>query len=206
MYYNLNGSNPNTGDTKYEKPFEVDLPATIKSVAYINSKVAGDASTVSIPVSYGKQASVFPQPSEKHKAHLGASLTDGITASAKSTDVNWLGYEGDNLTAVVTLGGNFKISKVTLSYLENGDNWIFAPHSVVLETSIDGINYKSAGIHDFDDNKWSMVAEKKDLAIKFNELQASYIRLIIYNRGTCPENHPGAGKKAWMFFDEITVE
>jgi hypothetical protein len=28
----------------------------------------------------------------------------------------------------------------------------------------------------------------------------------VFNRGTCPDNHPGAGKKAWMLIDEITVE
>lgn len=204
--YTVNGSNPIASDSKYDKPFEVTLPATVKGVAYLNKKVCGDMATVKIPVSFGKPVSVFPQPSDKFKARFGATLTDGVEASTKFTDGNWLGYEGENLTAMITLEGKFTISKVSFSFLENGDNLIFSPHSVIIETSTDGKTYKSAGVHDFDDNKWTTLAKKSDFTLSFPETEASYVRLIMFNRGTCPETHPGAGKKAWMFVDEITVE
>lgn len=206
MYYTANGTNPTSGDSRYDKPFEVSLPATIIAVAVKNSKMAGDFSTFKIPVSFGKTVTIFPQPSEKFKAHFGATLTDGVVGSTKFTDGNWLGFEGDNLSALITLEGSYKISKVAFSYLENGDNWIFAPHSVAIETSSDGVTYKSAGIHDFDDNKWSMAAQKGDLTISFPETEASTVRIQFFNRGKCPDNLPGAGKKAWMLIDEITVE
>jgi hypothetical protein len=206
LNYTVNGSNPTSADSKYDKPFEVNLPATIKAVAYQNSKFAGDISTVKIPVSFGKSVSIFPQPAEKYKANNGATLTDGVFASVKSTDGMWLGYEGNNLTAMISLGGTYKISKVSFNYLENGDNLMFSPHSAVIETSVDGIIYKSAGVHDFDDNKWTTIAKKSNLAISFPETDAAFVRVLIFNRGTCPDNHPGKGKKAWMLFDEITVE
>jgi hexosaminidase len=204
--YSVDGTNPVSTGKKYDKSFEVTLPATIKAIAYLNNKQAGDVAEQYIPVSFGKAVTIFPQPSEKYKARYGATLTDGISASEKYNDDNWIGFEGDNLSALVSLEGKFKISKISFSYLENGDNLIFAPHSVIIETSDDGINYKLAGVHDFDDSKWSMAAKKNELSVNFPETEATHIRLLIFNRGTCPENHPGAGKKAWIFVDEISVK
>ncbi len=206
MNYTLDASKPKAGSARYEKPFEVSLPAIIKATAFKNNIPAGDLSLVKIPVSFGKTVSVSPQPADKYKARYGATLTDGIPASDKFNDNNWLGYEGDNLSALIALEGKYKISKVTFSYLENGDNLIFAPHSVIIETSADGISYKSAGVHDFNDNDWSMAAKKGEITVRFPETEASYVRLLIFNRGKCPENTTGAGKKAWLFVDEITVE
>jgi len=35
---------------------------------------------------------------------------------------------------------------------------------------------------------------------------ARYIKVTAKNRGTCPPWHPGAGEKAWIFIDEVTIE
>lgn len=206
MSYTMDGSNPSSGSSKYDKPFEVSLPSTIKAIAFRNGKPAGDISTVFIPVSFGKPVTIFPQPSEKYKARYGATLTDGILASDKFIDGNWLGYEGDNLSALITFESTYKISKVSFNYLENADNLIFAPHSVIVETSTDGVNYKLAGVHDFDDKKWNMAAKKSDITITFPETEASYVRLLIFNRGKCPDIFGGADRKAWLFVDEIVVQ
>jgi hypothetical protein len=203
--YTLDGKTPSASSSSYIKSFEIDLPATIKAVAFKNGRQSGDVNTVKIPVSFGKPVSVS-QPADKYKARFGATLTDGEKASANTPGLNWLGYEGENLSAIVTMEGKFKISKVTIGYLQKSDSWIFAPRSVIVETSGDGINFKPAGIVDVDDNLWNIPAKRSDLTISFPETEASHLRLLVFNRGTCPENHPGAGKKAWLLIDEITVE
>ncbi len=206
LSYTTDGSVPFSGSKQYDKPFETELPALIKAIAINKNQPAGDVSTVQIPVSFGKPVTISPQPSEKHKARFGATLTDAVKASENTDDGNWLGYEGDNLSAIVSLGGTYKVSKVTLSYLQNSSSWIFAPHSFIVETSVDGTTYNSAGIYDFDNNNWNIAANKGEATINFPETQASFVRLLVFNRGKCPDNHPGAGKKAWLFVDEITVE
>jgi hypothetical protein len=206
MHFSVDGTNPSSGGSRYDKPFEVTLPVTVKAVAYHKKTLSGDVALIHIPVSFGKTVSVFPQPSVKYTAHYGATLTDGISASDKFNQGNWLGYEGENLSALISLDGKFKISKISFSYLENGDNLIFAPHSVIVETSADGINYRTVGVHDFDDSKWNMAAKKGELTIRFPETEASHVRLLFFNRGQCPESLSGTGQKAWLFVDEITVE
>ena len=161
---------------------------------------------MNIPVSFGKSVSVNPNPSEKYAASLGMTLTDGELAADRFNDGKWLGFEGDNFNTVINLEGKFKIKKVSFSYLENGYNAIFTPHAVAVETSADGITYQSAGIYEFDDNKWSMAPKKNLRTITFPETVASHVRLLFYSRGECPESLPCKGKKAWVFVDEITVE
>ena len=40
----------------------------------------------------------------------------------------------------------------------------------------------------------------------FDRFRARYIRAHAKNVGRCPPWHPGAGGKAWIFADEITVQ
>ena len=36
--------------------------------------------------------------------------------------------------------------------------------------------------------------------------KARYLRLVATNVGRCPDWHPGAGEKAWIFADEIEID
>jgi hypothetical protein len=206
LNYTTNGSTPSSTTTLYDKPFEVELPATIKAIASRGKVTTGDISTVNIPVSFGKPVTISPDPDNNYKARMGATLTDAVYGSLNQKDGNWLGYEGNNVSVVIALEGKHKVSKVNLSYLLKSNAWIFSPSSAIVETSNDGITYKSAGAYDFDISNWDIPANKDTSVLSFPETEASYIRLLIFNRGICPANHPGAGKKAWLFIDEITAE
>jgi alpha-N-acetylglucosaminidase len=206
IYYTTDGSLPSAGSKKYDKSFDVGLPATIKAIAYYKNAVSGDINTVKIPVSFGKPITIYPQPNAKFASTYGSTLNNGIKGSDNYTDGNWLGYEGENLSTTISLENKFKISKVTVGYLENSSASIFAPHSIIVETSVDGNNYKSAGVYDFEDRNWSITTKKGEVAIKFPVTEAAYVRLLIFNRGKSPDNSSSAGKKAWLFVDEITVE
>jgi hypothetical protein len=46
----------------------------------------------------------------------------------------------------------------------------------------------------------------KDFQINRLQMNAKHIKVTAKNRRTCPEWHPGSGKKAWLFADEIIVE
>jgi alpha-N-acetylglucosaminidase len=203
--YTVNGKDPVANGTLYDKPFTTALPAQVKAVGFRGSKVAGDVAVQMLPVTFGKSASLNPIPSGKYQARFGATLTDGKEGSENSNDGNWVGYEGENMGTLITLEGTFKISELTLSYLECGYSRIFAPRSVIVETSTDGINFKMAAVHDFDDNVWPMPSKKNKLTLSFPSTDAAFIRLLVFNRGTCPAGHPAAGSKAWMFIDEISA-
>jgi hypothetical protein len=45
----------------------------------------------------------------------------------------------------------------------------------------------------------------KEFSADISPVNARYVRLRAKNLGICPEWHKGAGNKAWLFVDEITV-
>lgn len=38
------------------------------------------------------------------------------------------------------------------------------------------------------------------------DMKARYVKMIAKNIKTCPDWHPGAGEKAWIFCDEFIIE
>lgn len=46
----------------------------------------------------------------------------------------------------------------------------------------------------------------KDFTLNFPRQNARYIRVTAKNIGVCPKGHPGEGKPAWIFADEIMVQ
>jgi hypothetical protein len=80
------------------------------------------------------------------------------------------------------------------------------PESVEYSFSNDGNNFdgNKVIINDVQQN------EKTELIKKFTcepgNIPARFIRVKAKNIGTCPTWHKGAGDKAWIFCDEISVE
>ena len=52
----------------------------------------------------------------------------------------------------------------------------------------------------------SGAVEVKNFEINVNDMTTRYIKVFAKNIEKCPEWHTGAGGKAWIFVDEITVE
>jgi len=48
--------------------------------------------------------------------------------------------------------------------------------------------------------------EIKNFKKNLDGIEARFIKVFAKNMGTCPPWHIGAGGKAWVFIDEITVE
>ena len=66
--------------------------------------------------------------------------------------------------------------------------------------------------HAIDFEKYDKILYK-DLALEWpakdftpeEQLRSFFLDELARNIGTCPEGHPGAGEKAWLFTDEIII-
>lgn len=151
-----------------------------------------------------KALPVIP-PSIKYSGGNTGILTDGMRGT---TDWNyfWLGWEGEDMEVTVDLGEATLIRKVSIGFLQDNRSWIFMPEKVTIRFSMDG-NMFSNAIEIAND----LPADDMHLIIKpfesvTNNITARYIRVHALNRKVCPETHPAAGGKAWIFTDEIVVE
>lgn len=206
IFYTTDGSTPGMASMKAEGPVKVTLPATVKAAAFFDKKAFGAVSTLNLPVSYGKSVVLSPMPSEKYIAKGNQSVTDAIYGSLNYKDGKWLGFEGDNMNATIDLGESFSISSVTVNYLENSNACILGPLAISVLTSVDGTKYTTVSNLDLDTHSWSYGSSVKKAIVSFAEANARYVKITVNNQGISPEGTPCAGKKAWMFIDEISVK
>jgi hypothetical protein len=134
-----------------------------------------------------------------------SSLTDGKLGSRDHHDGRWLGFEADDLEAVVDLGNAREVSRIGLDLLRAQISWIFLPQSVEFAVSVDGNDWET--VHR------AAVALEADARTSIQRIEAEvqagpvrFIRVRARNLGQCPDWHPGAGGEAWLFVDEIIVD
>jgi hexosaminidase len=77
---------------------------------------------------------------------------------------------------------------------------------VKFETSTDGKTFTEVGTVKNDIATSVTELIMKDFAVSFNPATVRYVRVTAYTLEACPKGHPGEGKPAWTFADEIIVE
>lgn len=144
-------------------------------------------------------------PGVKYSGGKPETLTDGMRGT---TDWNyfWLGWEGEDMDVTIDLGEPDTIRKVSAGFLQDNRSWIFMPEKVTIRFSLDGERFSDAIGIVTDVSADDMNLTIKPFEIETGEISARYIRIHALNRKVCPENHPAAGGKAWIFADEIVVE
>ncbi|UCE08844.1 MAG: sulfatase-like hydrolase/transferase [bacterium] len=133
------------------------------------------------------------------------TLVDGIRGSMDYNDGSWLGFEGMNLEATVDLGKIQSVKKIKCGFFQNQVTWIFLPTFIEIAVSTDGDDFQVIGTFNIN-TEFSAKPEIKDYSTGVAADEVRFVRIKARNVGTCPEWHPGAGRKAWIFVDEIVVK
>ncbi len=134
-------------------------------------------------------------------------LINGLKGTSDYNDGIWQGFEGVDLIATIDLGKTQHVKEISCGFLQNQVSWIFFPREVEFAVSTDGKQFeilkqivdKSAG------KELDPEAKIKEISAKFELHACRYVRIIAKNLSICPDWHPGAGGKAWIFADEIVV-
>lgn len=205
IYYTLDGSVPDKNSIKYENSISLNKTTTVTAIA-----VSKDGKeSIPFTASFHKAKYKITYNSNYDNKYPGGGkfgLDDGVYGSTYFKDGKWQGYNGNDLDAVIDLGKIKNIKKISTTFLSDENSFIFLPSSVEYSVSKDGKNFEQlyklknntpekdtkAFIHSFDFNA--------------NDIQARFIHVKAINIGICPKWHKGAGEKAWLFCDEISVE
>ena len=79
------------------------------------------------------------------------------------------------------------------------------PKMILVYTSIDGSNYYKREMFK------PQISARQDgqffneFIISFPEVAAKYVKVKAINYGDCPDWHPAAGSKSWIFVDEVRI-
>lgn len=153
-----------------------------------------------------KPVSLSTKP-KKYANEDPQTLTDGALGGANFY-ANWLGYEGNDMEAVVDLEQVTEVSKISSAFLQVVNHIVFFPKSVSYSGSVDGKNYQSlAKVL----NKSPLTSESKINDIQyfnseFDKTKIRYLKVVADNMETAPVWHHGTGMGSWIFVDEIMVE
>ena len=145
---------------------------------------------------------------EPHRLHFGAGaggLIDGTMGDARYNDGRWQGFRGDDLVATIKLDEPRKVGKVLVGFKQEVSQGVFLPAEVEVLVSADGKEFRSAATTKSEVS----LREPGPLVKRFAltcDAAGRFVRVRAKNVRRIPEWHPAAGRPAWLFVDEISLE
>jgi hexosaminidase len=210
ILYTLDQSLPQIGNPKailYDKAIELQEACILKAAIQQadTNQLEVFSRQFDIHQAIAKPCSIKVKPSDSYAANDANSLVDGLIGSIDFHDGLWLGFQQNNLEAIIDLGENQKINSIQAHFLQSMPSWILFPESVSLYTSSDGIQFK---LYKVMENKFPQnVSETsmQNFTFDLSNTATRYIKVIAKKVDKCPEWHEAAGSEAWLFVDEISI-
>lgn len=154
----------------------------------------------------GASVALQPAPSPPYPGQRGAaSLTDGEAGGLDYRSPAWLGFDGVNFSARLDLGKPVAVRELQARFLQFTEAGIFLPTRVEFLAGDDPAALQPVGAAK------PAAAEKQPgpltelFTIKHLNQRARYVEVRAATLGKIPSWHPAAGKKAWLFIDEVLV-
>ena len=144
--------------------------------------------------------------SDQYPAGGETALVDGLRGGEDFRTGGWQGYYGVGVDATVDLGEAGRLDAVSIGFLRDVGAWIFLPSRVTVLYSLDGETFSQAGSVVRDEPATEGDPAIREFRVALDGAEARFVRVVADNIGLCPPGHPGAGRKAWIFADEITIE
>jgi hexosaminidase len=152
--------------------------------------------------STGKKITLTSPPSKSYPGDGPFTLVNGIiNEKGRERSHEILGFSGTDCEAVIDLGKEDTISSVTAHIVHEPITWIWPPAAFTVQISADGINYQPVS-----GGGSPLLSDMSKLQMSFSPVPARYVKVFLMNKGTIPENNPGAGNKAWLFVSEIQIQ
>ncbi len=154
----------------------------------------------------GKPVVLAARPDPRYPSAGGRSLTDGLLGPYDYTSGEWLGFHGDDIEATIDLGQEVAILELAARFLQSTAVGIFLPPQVEVHVSDDGKEFRRIATMKHNVPLRDPGPKIHDFRMQLSNVQARHIRLRATNIKKIPDWHPAAGKKAWLFVDEIILQ
>ena len=204
IYYTLDGSDPSESSVKYEGEFTINENSEIKAVAIrdgVKSKLLREA--INVNKATFKPIELLTTPARNYEYAGAGMLVDGL--SGKSTNYRtgrWLGFQGEDLVAVIDMLEPTEISSLEINNAVVTGDWIFDTSEIIIESSNDGNSYTTVATETIIDDKNEHWADISTHKVSFEPTSARYYKVSV-KCSTIPSWHPGCGRRAYIFVDEI---
>ncbi len=208
VYYTLDGSDPTVNSTAYTAPFHIKENATLQAVAIrktgSNSRIFSQE--VKVSKSSFKPVTLLTKPDLQYSYSGATMLVDGLYGDKTNYKTGrWIGFHAQDLVAFIDMQQPAQVSEASLrNYVETGE-WIFDAAEIIVESSNDGKNFTSVAAEKITDKHTTHWAEVVTHTLKFSPVTARYFKVTMKPVSAMPGWHPGKGKRAYIFVDEIAL-
>ncbi len=199
-------------DSPYEKytgPIKIEATTEFKYYGQKASKKSKVVTSKYTKIEGGRSVIYKTKYSNQYNAGGDLALVDYLKGSPNFRTGYWQGFQGEDVTIIVDLGEKFKPYKtVSVGLLQDIKSWIWYPDymEIAIGSSPNG-HFKESGrvANKFPKDSYGAFTQelKKTFPI---ELRSRYIKITLKYPGDVPKWHLGAGGKAWVFVDEVSVE
>lgn len=207
VYYTLDGSQPGLQSQKYSQPVRIDSSLVLKAVTVVNGRVMSTVpaqQTFVVHKAIGRNVAYTHSVSRYYQGDGPNTLTDGVKGTL-ALNKHWHGFPGRDLIATIDLGAIKPIRTISIGCLQNYSDWIMMPQWVRFEVSSDGKVFTEVAVIENSIAVDKKEGLRKDFTATFREKSVRFVRVTAKNT-TLSKGHPGEGKSAWVFADEIVVE
>ncbi len=198
--YTTDGTNPTIASTLYQSSLELDKDVTVTSALFKDKALKGKIASRNYSINKATNKSItLKTPPSKSYNHGGSfTLVNAVVAKLPRVNNEWLGWNGNDLEAIINLENKEEISHVQIGFLNEELSWIYLPKIIEIFISDDGTTFTSIGTTTVKDNRFAI--------LEFKKLKTTYVKIIATNFGNIPSGKPGAGEKSWLFCDEIQIQ
>jgi len=206
--YTTNGEKPGLQSKLYMDTILVDTSMLVQAILVRNNQVLSLLPSQQEFVKHkaiGAKIKYVQAPSNRYQGEGESTLVNGIKGNL-ATRPNWIGFLGKDLSFTAELSDFKTVSSIGISFLHFYRAWVFAPTTVSISVSRDGITWSEPILvtNDLAPNTNGQFSKTFSCAIKKQEVK--FIKVIAKNVGVCPQGHAGEGEEAWLFADELVVE
>lgn len=206
IYYTLDGKTPTSRYKLYAGPITVTQTCTLKAVA-MNKGVEKDVLTIDIPLhkALGKSVTWSRRPHPRYVSGLPESLVDGIRGPQIFKSEEWGAWNGGPVSLTIDMGQTEPYSSVSVGMISDKPSYVFFPEKIVVEVSEDGENFSEVAVADNGVENETDPDMLKDFTLTFPETTARYIKVTIEPVKNIPDWHYAAGRRTYVFVDELIV-
>ena len=209
LHYTLDGKNPDLNSTLYTKPLNVCSDTTLKVTGFRMNKPISNRPIIFVCSSHkalNAKIDLKTASSELYRANGITSLVDGVRGSTDHKCGQWLGFDRTDMEAVIDLGKETEISKISLGCLRDYPNLTFFPESIEFLISNDNVSYTSKG--KILNNAPLQTEETviKTFTNSFDKTKCRFVKVFAKRLEKIPVWWKGSGDKPRILTDEIVVE
>ncbi|MDE7388340.1 MAG: family 20 glycosylhydrolase, partial [Muribaculaceae bacterium] len=205
--YTLDGSVPTATSTLYTGPFYIGSDCTLTAVSFLPD------GTITRPVSQDftfnkatNRAITLLTPTHSNYTYGGApTLVDGIRGNGNIRTGRYLGFNGNDLEAIIDLGAENTLSELAVRTFVDRDDWVFNARGVKLLLSADGETYTEVASEEYPEATVDSPSGIITHTLSFEPATARYAKVIVGCEKVLPEWHGGTPAPAFLFVDEISL-